>query len=107
MNVDNEKFNFSDKVFNVTDGYGQDDNALIDIPEDKIYMELVIDNQNYIAFTENSDNDEEIEIMFAKVDFINGNEIVRSINNADEYENVIKEFNKRLEIMLELEGNND
>ena len=42
---------------------------------------------------------EEMEMMFAKVNFIDGNKILRNIEAAEEYETVKNEFNRRLELI--------
>ena len=38
-------------------------------------------------------------MMFAKVDSLEGNRILRNIENEEEYNAVINEFNKRLELI--------
>ena len=76
----------------------EDDNALITIPEDNIYMEFEIGEQSYIAFSEQSSDEEELDMMFAKVDMIDGMKIIRNIEDDAEYERVVKEFNDRLEL---------
>lgn len=101
MNIDVEKLRIElkTKVDEVIDNYIQNDNSIIDIPEERIYMEFLVNNQNYIAFTENSNETEEIEMMFAKVEFIDGKKILRDICTSEEYENVVNEFKKRLEMV--------
>jgi len=101
MNVDIEKLRseLKNKVDEIIDSYISTDNAVLEIPKQKIYMEFNINNHNYIAFTEDEENVEEIEMMFAKVDLIDGNKILRNIETAEEYEAVINEFNRRLEFV--------
>lgn len=101
MNIDIEKLRneLKNKIDEIIDSYIFADNIVIEIPEEKIYMEFNINNHNYIAFTEDSKDTEEMEMMFAKVDFIEGNKILRNIETKEEYETVIKEFNRRLELI--------
>jgi len=101
MNIDIEKLRneLKNKIDEIIDSYISADNIVIEIPEEKIYMEFNINNHNYIAFTEDSKDTEEMEMMFAKVDFIDGNKILRNIETKEEYETVINEFNRRLELI--------
>jgi len=101
MDIDVEKLRneLKNKVDEIIDSYISIDNAVLEIPEQNIYMEFNINNHNYIAFTEDPEEIEEMEIMFAKVDFIDGNKILRNIETAEEYESVINEFNRRLELV--------
>lgn len=101
MNIDIEKLRneLKNKVDEIIDSYIYADNVILEIPEEKIYMEFAINNRNYIAFTEDSKDTEEMEMMFAKVDFIDDNKILRNIETAEEYENVVNEFNRRLELI--------
>lgn len=101
MNIDIEKLRgeLKNKIDEVIDSYISIDNTVLEIPEQNIYMEFNINNHNYIAFTENSSETEEMEMMFAKVDFMDGNKILRNIETSEEYEAVINEFNRRLELI--------
>ena len=101
MNIDIEKLRneLKSKVDEIIDSYVSEDNAILEIPEQNIYMEFNINDQVYIAFTEDSEDVEELEMMFAKVDFIEGNKILRNIQTEKEYEIVINEFNRRLELI--------
>ena len=101
MNVDIEKLRneLKNKIDEIIDSYISSYNTVIEIPEEKIYMEFNVNNNNYIAFTEDSNDKEEMEMMFAKVDFMDGNKILRNIEKAEEYEIVINEFNRRLELV--------
>ncbi len=72
---------------------------MIDISDDKIYMEFSINSQNYVAFSD--DNDEEIDMMFAKVMYEDGVKLLKSIKNKLEYKRVVSEFAKRLELFSE------
>jgi len=101
MNIDIEKLRneLKNKVDEIMDSYISSDNTVLEIPEQNIYMEFNINNHNYIAFTEDSKEIEEMEMMFAKVEFIDGNKILRNIETKEEYETVINEFNRRLELI--------
>jgi len=101
MNIDIEKLRneLKNKVDEIIDLYINDDNEIIQIPQDKIYMEFDINNQSYIAFTEDSEEVEEMEMLFAKVDLLEGNRILRNIETEEEYTAVINEFNKRQQIV--------
>lgn len=101
MNIDIEKLRneLKNKIDEIIDSYISADNIVIEIPEEKIYMEFNINNHNYIAFTEDSKDTEEMEMMFAKVEFIDGNKILRNIETKEECETVINEFNRRLELI--------
>lgn len=101
MNIDIEKLRneLKNKVDEIIDSYIYADNVVLEVPEENIYMEFAINNRNYIAFTEDSKDTEEMEMMFAKVDFIDDNKILRNIETAEEYENVVNEFNRRLELI--------
>ena len=101
MNIDIEKLRneLKNKVDEVIDNYIVGDNIILEIPEEKIYMEFTINNHNYIAFTEDSKETEEMQMMFAKVDFMDSNKILRNIETSEEYEIVINEFNRRLELI--------
>ena len=101
MNIDIEKLRneLKNKVDEIIDSYISTDNVILEIPEQNIYMEFNINNHNYIAFTEDYEDVEEMEMMFAKVNFIDGNKILRNIEAAEEYETVKNEFNRRLELI--------
>lgn len=77
---------------------------LVDISDEKIYMNFNIGDQNYVVLTEDSADSEEFNVMFAKLDLMNGNKILRNIEDKGEYELVIEKFNKRLMLMDELMG---
>lgn len=102
MNVDIEKLRneLKNKIDEILDSYisenNEEDNTLAEIPEENIYMEFDINNQDYIAFSEDSEENEELNMMFAKVDIIYGNKILRNIETSEEYESVLNEFNRRL-----------
>ena len=81
MNIDIEKLRneLKNNIDEIIDSYISADNAVLEIPEQNVYMEFNINNHNYVAFTEDSEETEEMEMMFAKVDFIDGNKIVIGI----------------------------
>ena len=102
MNIDIEKLRneLKNNVDKILDSYMPTDNGVLEIPDENIYMEFNINNHNYIAFTEDLKETEEIEMMFAKIDFIDKKKILRNIETTEELENVINEFNRRLELIL-------
>ena len=68
-----------------------EDNELIDIPNENIFMDIVINNNRYVAFTDNPNN-EQLDMLFARVEIINGEEVLVSIDDTKEYEMVSNEF---------------
>lgn len=94
MNKDIEKI--KSKIDQVVGLYVEKDNSLLQIPEDKIYMKFSIDDQDYVAFTDDSFDTEEINMMFAKIDYIDDKRILKSIVLEDEYERVVNVFNEIL-----------
>ena len=113
MNIDIEKLRtaLKNKIDEVINSYITNDstvdNTVLKIPEDNIYMEFYVNNKNYIAFTEDSKETEEMEMMFAKVEFIDGNKVLRNIQIEDEYESVVREFYRRLELVSDGEDSID
>ena len=101
MNIDIEKLRneLKSNIDKVIDSYISENDTIIEIPEEKIYMEFNINNQNYIAFTEDPPETEEMEMIFAKVNFIDGNKVIRNIETTEEYETVVNEFYRRLELV--------
>ena len=108
MNNDIEKLREESKkkIDEIIDNYETDNNNILTIPDDNIYMEFDIDNKNYIAFSENSNDVEEIEMIFAKVEYVDGEKILRNIETDEEYQKVINEFDRRLEFIT-IEEDND
>lgn len=99
MDIEKQRNELTNKENQIIDFSISEDNTLLEISEEKIYMEFIINNYNYIAFTEDSKETEEMEMMFAKIEFIDGNRILRNIDTIKEYEIVINEFNRRLELI--------
>ncbi len=98
--LENLRTELKNKIDEIINNYiSTNDNTILEIPDDNIYMEFDIDNNSYIAFTENSKEDDEFEIMFAKLNVIDGNKILRNIENDLEYQNVVNEFNRRLSLV--------
>lgn len=93
INLDNNKEYVMDNNYekNINEN-----NGIIEIPEDNIYMEFSIDNQDYVVFTEDDRDTEEMSVMFAKCDVIDGKRILRNIENNEEYEMAVNEFNRRI-----------
>lgn len=99
INIEKLREELKNKIDEVIDSFIYSDNELLEVSEDKIYMEFNIDDQDYIAFAEDLNNSEEIEMLFAKVDFVEGKKILRNIESLSEYELAKKVFNKRLELI--------
>lgn len=96
MYIDREKIrkDFIDKVI-------INDNSIVEIPEDNVYMEFVLNDQTYIAFSEGNDEDEEIKMLFAKVENMDGKKILRNIETEEELETVLNEFYKNIDCLSE------
>lgn len=96
MYIDREKIrkDFIDKVI-------INDNSIVEIPEDNVYMEFVLNDQTYIAFSEGNDEDEEIKMLFAKVENMDGKKILRNIETEEELDTVLNEFYKNIDCLSE------
>lgn len=96
MYIDREKNrkDFIDKVI-------INDNSIVEIPEENVYMEFVLNDQTYIAFSEGNDEDEEIKMLFAKVENMDGKKILRNIETEEELETVLNEFYKNIDCLSE------
>ena len=96
MYIDREKIrrDFIDKVI-------ANDNAIVEIPEDRVYMEFVLNNQTYIAFSEENEEVEEVEMLFAKVEKMDGKKILRNIETEEELNTVLNEFYKNIDCLSE------
>ena len=96
MYIDREKIrkDFIDKVI-------INDNSIVEIPEDNVYMEFVLNDQTYIAFSEGNDEDEEVKMLFAKVEMMDGKKILRNIETEEELDTVLNEFYKNIDCLSE------
>lgn len=96
MYIDREKIrkDFIDKVI-------INDNSIVEIPEENVYMEFVLNDQTYIAFSEGNDEDEEVKMLFAKVEKMDGKKILRNIETEEELETVLNEFYKNIDCLSE------
>ncbi len=99
--LENLRTELKNKIDDAINNYISNDNSIIEIPDDNIYMEFDLGDQSYVAFTENAKEDEEFEMMFAKVDLIDGNRILRNIEDTSEYQDVVNEFSRRLALIGE------
>lgn len=97
MDVEKLRQELKAKIDEAIDTYLMDDNALVRIPNENIYMEFILNNQNYVVFTDDEEDVEEMEMMFAKADFVDGNRVLRNIESSEELEQVVQEFYRRLE----------
>ena len=70
-------------------------NELINIPDENIVMEFQINGQNYVVLSNYEELQEDDVVFFAKKDFIeNGDCIIRDIESDEEYNEVIKVYEK-------------
>ena len=99
--LENLRTELKNKIDDAINNYISNDNSIIEIPDDNIYMEFDLGDQSYVAFTENAKEDEEFEMMFAKVDLMDGNRILRNIEDTSEYQDVVNEFSRRLALIGE------
>ena len=77
------------------------ENILIDIPEENIYLEFNFKNQAYVVISNSQDLQEGDEISIAKLDFLDGERIIRNIESDEEYQEVEKEYERVLEKYME------
>ena len=98
MNNELEKLRgeLKNKIDEIIDKYISDDSSIMNVPEDNIYMEFELDGQNYVAFTEDQETNEELNMMFAKVSLLDESRILRNVEDRIEYEKVVQEFYRRL-----------
>ena len=99
--IENLRQEIMNKVDEIINEYVSNDNTMVEIPEDKIYMEITLGDQDYVAFTEDDENAEEISMMFAKASVIEGKRILRNIEDQQEYDRVAEEFDRRLAAISE------
>ena len=99
--IENLREEIINKMDEIINEYVSNDNTMIEIPEDKIYMEITLGDQDYVAFTEDDENAEEISMMFAKSNVIEGKRILRNIEDQQEYDRVVDEFDRRLAALSE------
>lgn len=102
MNFDLEKLReeLKLKIDEVIDKYTLNANSIIEIPDENIYMEFKLNGQDYMAFSDDNDS-EEMNMMFAKVDYLDDSKILRNIEDKNELQDVINEFNRRLVFMAD------
>lgn len=77
------------------------ENNLIEIPEENIYLEFNFKNQAYVVISNSQDLQEGDEISIAKLDFLDGERIIRNIESDEEYQEVEKEYERVLEKYME------
>ena len=99
--IENLRKEIMNKMDEIINEYVSNDNTMIEIPEDKIYMEITLGDQDYVAFTEDDETAEEISMMFAKANVIEGKRVLRNIEDQQEYDRVVEEFDKRLAALSE------
>lgn len=77
------------------------ENGLVLIPEKNIFLEFALNKQKYIVFSKTLELQEGDKIYFAKVDYLDGQKIARSIESDKEYIEVEKEYERILNEYLE------
>ena len=70
------------------------ENQLLEIPEKNIFLEFVLDGQLYAVLSKEEELDEGSEIYFAKVEYLDEIKIIRNIENDNEYEKVLREYER-------------
>lgn len=100
MNIELEELrNELKKMIDLTiDKYIEQENAVIEIPIENIFMEFSVGNERYVAFSDESEYVEELNMKFAKVDLVDGIKILRNVT-TNEYSKVLNEFYRRLNLM--------
>lgn len=101
VDIENLRKELKDEIDKILDKYLDQENKVLDIPEEKIYMEFVLAGDKYIAFTDDSKDEEEMNMMFAKVEYIDGVKILKNIEDEMKLHAVISEFYKRLELVAD------
>lgn len=74
---------------------------VITIPKENIFMNFVLDNQNYVVFSNNPELNEGDDIFFAKEDYMDEIKIIRNIEDRNELEKVENEYNRILNLLKE------
>lgn len=71
---------------------------IIEIPEENIFMDFELDGQKFIVFSNSSELEEDDEIFFAKENTVDGIRIIRNIEDNEEYEKAVAEYERRLDL---------
>lgn len=77
------------------------DNDIITIPEENIYLEFCLNNQMYAVISKTTELSEESEVYFAKEDYDENIKIMRNIEDEDEYNKVLKEYERIINEYME------
>lgn len=85
-------------------------NELIEILDKNVLMEFEFEEQDYVVLIDEDEYDKEEQdayrVYFAKKDYLeDGTAIVRNIEDNEQYERVLKEYEKLIQIMMEDEEN--
>lgn len=84
------------------------DNNLIEINDDNVLMEFNIDDQTYVVLGEDNDDIEEINVYFAKKNYVDdGISIVRNIESDEEYALVIKKYEEIMNSFDDVDGDGE
>ncbi len=83
------------------------ENEIIKFPQENIFMEFKIGEQNYavIGSTDKLDEENGDEVYFVKVDIVDGEKIARNIENHDELVKAEQKFYDTLYSLEEGEEN--
>ena len=84
------------------------DKELIVVDEENIYMDFTLNDQNYLVISGSEEMQEGDTYYIVKEDYIDGQRIIRNIEDDSEYSLVEAEFNRLLDKMdLEDDSNED
>lgn len=77
------------------------ENKLIEIKEEQIQLNFILDDTEYIVFTENEIPEEGDDLYFAKINYLDdGEEFLVNLSD-EEYEKAKKEYESYLELVDE------
>lgn len=80
-------------------------NNLIEFSEENIFLEFELEDQRYVVISQSPDLVEGDEIYLAKIDIVDNERIIRSIESDEEYQEVEKEYERIVEEYLEDDEN--
>ena len=83
------------------------ENDIIVIPEENIYLEFYFEDQMYAVISKTSELTEDSEVYFAKEDIVDGMKLMRNIESEEEYDKVLKEYERILNDYMEDEEYGD
>ncbi len=74
---------------------------IVEIPEENIFMEFELDGKKIVVFSNSEELDEGAEVFFAKENEMDGERIIRNIEDREEYERVVAEYERLLSLIEE------